>query len=157
VTTSLKCGYQQAYYSSPRWFMSMDKHCGMMMSTEVNSWFVHQSSLTVLLAESFGSKEWEFGLVKYLCSYLQVIFLHAVKSYDTGPWALLPLWRNIYCGFSLPLKIMILAGFEHVNLGSNGKHTNHYFAKETRLLTKLSSTVLLCLVILLYVAHHGAN
>jgi hypothetical protein len=27
----------------------------------------------------------EFALVKYFCSYLQVIFLHAVKSYVLGP------------------------------------------------------------------------
>jgi hypothetical protein len=32
----------------------------------------------------------EFGLVKYFCSYLQVV-LHAVKSYDVGPLDLLPL------------------------------------------------------------------
>jgi hypothetical protein len=31
-----------------------------------------------------GEGNYEFGLGKYFCSYLQVVFLHARKSYDMG-------------------------------------------------------------------------
>jgi hypothetical protein len=51
---------------------------------------------------------------------------HAVKSYDMGPPALLPLRRKVCCGILLPLKINLIAGFEPANLGSNGKLTNPY-------------------------------
>jgi hypothetical protein len=33
---------------------------------------------------------------------------NAVKSYDTGPPALLPIWIKVYCGFLSPLKIHCL-------------------------------------------------
>jgi hypothetical protein len=33
----------------------------------------------------------EFGLAKYFCSYFPSEFLHAIKSYDMRPLALLPL------------------------------------------------------------------
>jgi hypothetical protein len=54
----------------------MENHGGMMMSTEEHSRFIHQSSLAILPAQSSGSKqeEWEFGLVKYFCFYLEVNF-----------------------------------------------------------------------------------
>jgi hypothetical protein len=61
---------------SPSWYMSMENHGGIIF-TGGSSWFVHQSSLTVLLAESSGSQaggtgegNYEFRLTKYLCSYL---------------------------------------------------------------------------------------
>jgi hypothetical protein len=75
--------------------MSMESHGGIT-STEKNSRFVHHSSLEILPTESSASKEgeWEkvmtFVLAKHFCSYSQVIFLHAVKSYDMGLPALFP-------------------------------------------------------------------
>jgi hypothetical protein len=41
---SLNCGHWQAYCSPPRWYMRMENHNGMIMSTEENSWLVHQFS-----------------------------------------------------------------------------------------------------------------
>jgi hypothetical protein len=55
-TTSLNCGHQRAYSSSPRWYMSMGNYGGMI-SREENSWFVHQSSLAILPADTSGSKQ----------------------------------------------------------------------------------------------------
>jgi hypothetical protein len=52
-----------------------------------------------------GQKECEFGHAEYFCSYLQVIFLHAVTFYDMGPPALLHIRRKC-CRFLLPLKIL---------------------------------------------------
>jgi hypothetical protein len=43
-TTSLNCNQQRAYCSSPRWYMSMESHGGMISVGE-DSWFVHQSFL----------------------------------------------------------------------------------------------------------------
>jgi hypothetical protein len=53
-------------------------------------------------------------------------FLHVVKSYDMRSPALLPHRRKVCCGFLSPLKVHRSAGFELANVGSNGKHTNHY-------------------------------
>jgi hypothetical protein len=39
--------------SSPRWYMSMENHGGIISTIE-NSWFVHQSSLAILLAELYS-------------------------------------------------------------------------------------------------------
>jgi hypothetical protein len=53
---------------------------GGMISTGENSSLVHQSFLAILPAETSGIKQkWakkkiEFGLAKYFCSYLQLIF-----------------------------------------------------------------------------------
>jgi hypothetical protein len=44
------------------------------------------------------------------CFTLASDFSHAVKSYDMGPLALLPLWRKVCCGRLLPLKIHRLGG-----------------------------------------------
>jgi hypothetical protein len=80
-TTSLNCGHQLAYCSSPRWHLYMSIEHGGMISTGENSWFVHQSSLAILPAESHSRKSGgtdegndEFGLTKYLYSYSAGIF-----------------------------------------------------------------------------------
>jgi len=81
------------------------------MLTEKNSSLLHQSSLAILPAESSGSKqeEWVKGMRIWPCQVFLFIlasyFLHAVKSYDMGPTALLPLRRKVCCGFLSPLKI----------------------------------------------------
>jgi hypothetical protein len=82
----------------------MDNH-GRMKQTEKNSWFVHQSSLAILPAESSGSKQEErakgimnsalWSIFVHTCKW----FLHAVKSYDMVPPASVPLRRNACCGF----------------------------------------------------------
>jgi hypothetical protein len=45
-----------------RWHMSMENHGGTI-STGENSWFIHQSSLSLLPAESCGSKQCHSELV----------------------------------------------------------------------------------------------
>jgi hypothetical protein len=112
------------------------------MSAEVNSWFVHQS----LLAESSAGnqEEWAKGIrmlpCKEFCSYLQVIFLRAVKPYDMGPPALLPLQRKVCCGFLSPFKIHRPAGFKPAIPGSNVKHTNHYTIEAIKYGTYIART-----------------
>jgi hypothetical protein len=75
----------------------MENHGGMMMSTEENSWFVYQSSLAILPAESYGSRqeEWVKGIRILACKVflfkLASYFLYALNSHDMGPPALLPL------------------------------------------------------------------
>jgi hypothetical protein len=76
---SLNCGNQRPYCSSPRWNMNMENHSVMMMSTEGNSWFLRQSFLAIVPADSSGSKREEWAKwrkiwpYKVLFSYLQVI------------------------------------------------------------------------------------
>jgi hypothetical protein len=59
-TTSLHRGHQQAYFSSPRWYMIMENHGEMMMSAGGNCRIVYQSSLAILPWEPSGSmyEEW---------------------------------------------------------------------------------------------------
>jgi hypothetical protein len=131
-TTSLNCGHQLAYCSSPGWYMDIEKYGGMM-STEENSRSVPQNSLAVLPAELSGSKQEERGREWWIwpCEVFLFIltsdFLHAVKSYDMEPTALLLLRRKVCCGF---LSIA-LAGFEPANRWSDGKHGNHYTTEAT--------------------------
>jgi hypothetical protein len=94
-----------------RWYMSMVNHGGMI-STQYNSWFVHQSSLAVLPAEPFSSKvggtdkgNYEFRLTKYLCLYFKGMFNMPWNLNEMGLTAVFPLRRKVYCGFLSPLKI----------------------------------------------------
>jgi hypothetical protein len=57
------------------------------------------------------------------------VLLHAVKSYDMGPY--FPSERNVCCGFLSPCKSVALAGFEPATFGSSGKHTSYYTTKAT--------------------------
>jgi hypothetical protein len=52
--------------------------------------------------------------------------LDAVKSYIMGLPALLPIRRNVSCGFLSSLKSIALARLEPSTFGSSGKHTNHF-------------------------------
>jgi hypothetical protein len=53
-----------------------------------------------------------------------------------GLMALLALQRKAYHGFLSPLKIFASAGFEPVNLGSSGMHTNHHTTDMTVLMIR---------------------
>jgi hypothetical protein len=54
--------------------MSMENH-DWIMSTEENSWFIHQSSLEILPVESSGSKQ-EEGAKEMMNLALLSIFIH---------------------------------------------------------------------------------
>jgi hypothetical protein len=101
-------------------------HGGMMLSTEANSWFVHQNSLSILPGESSTSKqeEWPKGMRIWPSKYFIHTckwFLHAVKAYDMVLPALLPLLGKL-C-YRLPSP---------TNLGTSGKHSNHCTTEATR-------------------------
>jgi hypothetical protein len=110
-TTSLRRGHQQAYFSSPRWYMIMENHGEMMMSAVGNCWIVYQSSLAILPWEPSGSvrrngrQKWGFCLARISFAFESDFFLRAVKSHDMVLPALLPLRRKLCCGFLSPLKI----------------------------------------------------
>jgi hypothetical protein len=120
--TSLNCGHQRAYCLSPRWYMSMDNHDGMMMSTEEN-WFVHQSFLAILPAESSGSKQevWAKRMRNWSCE----VYLLICKWYFT----ICKILRHGVFSFTSPPKER--AGFEPSNLVSNDNHVNHYTSEAT--------------------------
>jgi hypothetical protein len=71
------------------------------LSTRVLRQFYQLRHLVV--SKRNGRKEWEFSLEVFVFM-LASDLLHAVKSYDMGPPALLPLQRKACCGFSVTLK-----------------------------------------------------
>jgi hypothetical protein len=90
------------------WCMSMERHGGMM-STRKNSCLVHQSSLAILPAESYGNKQQERakGMINMALRSIFVhtckwFFFHAIKSYDTGSPALLPSEGRSVADFYFP-------------------------------------------------------
>jgi hypothetical protein len=58
--------------------------------------------------------------------------MHAVKSYDMGPTALLPLRRRRATDFYDPKKPTASTGFDPPNLGSNGISANNYTTEATK-------------------------
>jgi hypothetical protein len=85
----------------------------------------------------------EFDHAKYFYSNFPSDFLQAVKSYNMGPWAVLPLQMKACHGFLSSLKKSIAsAESEPTNLGSNGKHAKHYNTEATIIiLNKLMQNV----------------
>jgi hypothetical protein len=72
----------------------------------------HQSHL-VADQEELGKELTNLAFeVGYLCSYFEMIFLHIVKSYDTGPRALFPFRRKASYGFYRHWKSIASGGFE---------------------------------------------
>jgi hypothetical protein len=61
----------------------------------------------------------------------KIFFLHAVKSYDMGPPALLPTRRKVRCGCLLPLRIHHVGRARTRKLWVSGTHTNHYTTEAT--------------------------
>jgi hypothetical protein len=60
------------------------------------------------------------------------VLLHAVKSYDMGPYGFTSHPRGMCAAdFYRPWKSVALAGFEPATFGSSGKHTNYYTTKAT--------------------------
>jgi hypothetical protein len=123
VTTDLLFIPQVIYeHGEPRW-NDVNRRKLLTRPTDI---FGNPTSSHLVASRRNGRRNDEFGLAKHFCSYLQVTFLHVVKSYDLGLTALLPFRRKVWCGFLSPLKSIASAGFEPVNRGSNCKHANHY-------------------------------
>jgi hypothetical protein len=89
----------------PQMYVSMECHVDDDAGC---SWLVHQSSLAVLPAETSGpSRKNDEGVRILPISIWNTTrdLEHAVKSYDMGPPALLPVRRKVCCGCLSPLKI----------------------------------------------------
>jgi hypothetical protein len=79
-----------------------------MMLAEDNSLLVYENSLEVLPAETSVASRREFLVFGIFDTSTDL--LHAVKSYDMVPPALLHIRRKVCCGFLSPLKIHHLGG-----------------------------------------------
>jgi hypothetical protein len=134
-TTSLNYSHQRAYCSSPMWYTSMEKHVRMILAGE-NSWFIHDSSLAILPAESCSSKAGGTGWRK-LWIWPFEVYLLILWGIISTLWNLTRwvdrftshlkegmLWIFITLKYLLPS-----ARIETTILGSNGKHASHYITK----------------------------
>jgi hypothetical protein len=88
------------------------------------------SSHLVSSQEEVWRRKWWIWPSNCLCSYSKWILL-SVKRSDIGQTNLLPLRCKACFGFLSPLKFITSAGFDPANLGSNGKHANHYTTEAT--------------------------
>jgi hypothetical protein len=84
--------------------MSMGSHGEMILTGEI-SWFVHQSSLAILPAESSSNKATEMITLAF-----EISFFHTSKWFHKcrkilRPRALRLLRRKMCCGYLSPLKI----------------------------------------------------
>jgi hypothetical protein len=68
----------------------MEKHGGMILAGDL---------LILAKQEELGEGKFEFGPLKYLCSYFEGILKYAIQSYDMGPTALLTFRRKACFGF----------------------------------------------------------
>jgi hypothetical protein len=105
---SLNCGHRQAYFWSSRWYMSM-KNRGGIFTKGQNSWFVHQSSLEILIESHQVTKQNE--LSKEINMIFRSIFVYTSKGSLTclkiswyGADGFTPR-SKAFCGFLSPLKI----------------------------------------------------
>jgi hypothetical protein len=92
------------------------------MPAGVNSWLVHQNSLAILPAdiwEPVGGTDEGVRILHISIWNMSMDLWHAIKCYDMGPLALLPIRRKVCCR-------LFITQFEPVTLGSSGKCTNHY-------------------------------
>jgi hypothetical protein len=70
------------------------------LDSSTSDLWLHQRHLAV--KQVFGEKVLEFCW-RSMSIVLRKFLLHVVKSYDTGPPALLPIRSKVCCGFVLPL------------------------------------------------------
>jgi hypothetical protein len=106
-TMSLNCGHQRAYCSSSMWYISMDRHGGIISTG--NSWFSTRAvwqffqESNLVRSRRNVAKEWYVFPYEISLSHSQGCITHS-KSY-MGPLALLHLWRKSCCWFLSTLKI----------------------------------------------------
>jgi hypothetical protein len=89
------------YEHEERWWNSVDRG-KLIHPPQLSGKFYQQSSSS---KQEEREKEMNLALLSTFVQIFQVTFLYAVKSYDKGPPALLPLRRKVCCGFVSPLKI----------------------------------------------------
>jgi hypothetical protein len=75
------------YYSPTRWYMSLEKHGGMLLTRNI-SWFVHQSSLVILAVEPYNSKaggtgEWNNKINLRNISFIFWMVFNMPKNFTT--------------------------------------------------------------------------
>jgi hypothetical protein len=88
--------------------VSMENHGGMKMSIQKTPdsstralWQSYQQSHLVANRRNWR-QEWEFGFVKYFCSYLQVIFTcHKILQHGASGFTSPP--KKMCCGFLLKI------------------------------------------------------
>jgi hypothetical protein len=128
---SLNCGHQRAYCSFPDgiWVRRATVEWCWEKKTDLSTralWQLYQRSLLVASRRNGH----EFGPVKYFFFHTCRWFLHAVKSYDMGPVALL-LPKEGLLRIFVALKIHRLGQVWIRNLGSDEKHSNHFMTEVT--------------------------
>jgi hypothetical protein len=84
-----------------------------------------------------GQRKWRILALQSFLLILASDFWNAVKSYDMGPTALLPIRRKACCGFLSPRPYL---NPRTLNLGSNGKHANRYTTEATVLRPSCNGT-----------------
>jgi hypothetical protein len=96
-----------------------------------HSWFIHQSSLLWFQQIHLVAKQVETGreIAAEFCLSQGTFWtchkiLYKINSFTPPPTEVVP---RIFIALKNP---SLLAGFEPVNLGSNGKHDNHYTTKD---------------------------
>jgi hypothetical protein len=104
-TMSLNCGCQQADCSSPRWYMSMGNHSGMILRGETPD--LSTRALWKFYQQSSSSK------IGGNCNCFLRSISHTLndsltcrKISNLGLMALLPVRRKACCRMLLPLKIL---------------------------------------------------
>jgi hypothetical protein len=103
-TMSQNCGHRRAYCSSPGDMWAW--RAMVTMPAGDNSWVVHQSSLAVLPAETYGASRGNRQRVRILpFQYLKYLKGSLTCRKVLLPLALLPIQRKVCCGFLSPIKI----------------------------------------------------
>jgi hypothetical protein len=123
-STSLNCGHKRAYCSYPRRYMSMENHgeiisTGRIYDSSTRALWQSYQQLSSSRAGELAKEIRNFTLRRLHTSR---VFWHAVKSYYMGLTASSPFRRKIFIAIKNPSPP---AGFEPVNLGSNGEDANN--------------------------------
>jgi hypothetical protein len=86
VTMYLNCGRQRTYCSSPSWYVTTEKHGGMISTGETPDsstralWQSYKQCHLIAKQEKLGKKTTNFALLS-ISFILRRVFSHAVKSY----------------------------------------------------------------------------
>jgi hypothetical protein len=101
-TVPPNCGQQRACCSSLRWYISMENHGGMTMSTEESCWFIYYSSLAILPAviwyQAGGMGERDENLVLlnifvHTCKWF--LTCHSMLRHETGVLRIITVLKNL--------------------------------------------------------------